>query len=58
MTSWNRVKSNCDVVANFSLIFRNSEFLTKIERLKLKLKFLMKIFNEKFPNYVTQKFYL
>ena len=37
-----RVKSNCDVKANFSLIFRNSELLLKM----------------KFPSYVTRKFYL
>ena len=29
MTSQNRVKLNCDVIANFSLIFRNSDFLMK-----------------------------
>ena len=34
--------SNCDVIANFSLIFRTSEFLMKT----------------KFPSYVTRKFYL
>ena len=38
----NRVKSNCDAIANFSLIFLNSEFLIKI----------------KFPSHVTRKFYL
>ena len=42
MTSQNRVKLNCDVIANFSLIFQNSEFLMKI----------------KFPSYITRKFYL
>ena len=42
MTSQNRVNSNCDVIANFSLIFRNLEFLMKV----------------KFPSYVTRKFYL
>ena len=42
MTSYNGVKSNSDVIANFLLIFRNSEFLMKM----------------KFPSYVTQKFYL
>ena len=42
MMSWNWVKSNCDVIANFPLIFRNSEYLMKI----------------KFPSYVTRKFYL
>ena len=42
MTSQNRVKSNCDVLANFSLIFRNSEFIMK----------------NKFPSYETQKFSL
>ena len=31
MTSQNGVKSNCDVIANFSLIFPNSEFLMKIK---------------------------
>ena len=36
-----RVKSNCDVIAYFLLIFRNSEFLMKT----------------KFPSYVTRKFY-
>ena len=42
MTSEIRVKSNCDVIANFSLIFSNSEFLMKI----------------KLPSYVTRNFYL
>ena len=42
MMSQNRVKSNCDVIANFSLILRDLEFLMKI----------------KFPSYVTRKFYL
>ena len=42
MTSQNRVKLNCDVIANFSLIFQNSEFLMKI----------------KCPSYITRKFYL
>ena len=42
MTSYNRVKSNCDAIGNFLLIFRNSEFLMKI----------------KFPSSVTRKFYL
>ena len=37
----NRVKSDCDVIANFSLIFRYLEYLMKI----------------KFPSYVTRKFY-
>ena len=34
--------SNCDVIANFSLNFRDSEFLMKI----------------KFPSQLTRKFYL
>ena len=38
----NVVKLNCDVIADFLLIFRNSKFLMKI----------------KFPSYVTRKFYL
>ena len=42
MTSQSRVKPNCEVIASFSLIFCNSEFLMKI----------------KFPSYVTRKFYL
>ena len=42
MTSQNQVKSNCDVIANFSLIFRHPEFLMKM----------------KFPSYVTRKLYL
>ena len=42
MALQNRIKSNCDVIANFSLIFRNSKFIMKI----------------KFPSYVTRKFYL
>ena len=40
MTSSNRIKSNRDVVANFSLTFRDWKFLMKI----------------KFPSYVTRRF--
>ena len=40
-----RVKSNCDVKANFSLIFCNSEILSLFN-------------NTKVPSYVTRKFYL
>ena len=42
MTSQNQVKSNGDLIANFSSIFRNLEFLVKI----------------KFPSYLTRKCYL
>ena len=37
----NRVKSNCDIIANFSFLFRYLEFLIKI----------------KFLSFVTQKLY-
>ena len=43
----NRVKLNCEVIANFSLIFINSEFLMKIFNLHLTLKF---------PIYATRGF--
>ena len=42
MISLTRVKSNCGIVTNFSLILRNSEFLMKI----------------KFSSYVTREFFL
>ena len=52
----NRVKLNCEVIANFSLIFINSEFLMK----KKFLSYVTRKFNLyltlKFPSYATRKF--
>ena len=50
MTSKNRVKSNCDVIANFSLIFHNSKFLMKIKFSALNNSEILSLFrNTKIP---------
>ena len=57
MTSQNRVKSNCDVIANFLLILRNSEFLMKIKFPSYGTReFYRYLITLKFPSYVTREF--
>ena len=49
-----RVKSNCDVITNFSLIFRNLEFLMKIIFPSyVTLEFFLYLITLKFPSYST-----
>ena len=57
MTSENRVKLNCDVIANFPLIFRNLKFLMKIKFTSyVTRKFYFGLLTQKFPSYATREF--
>ena len=57
MTSLNGVKSNCDVIANFSIILLDSEYLIKIITPScVTREFYIYLITLKFPSYATREF--